>query len=97
MADLREIEALIAAHINAVAEHERLFNLEDWGLAPKEDVSAALAAIDDALVAICAARPADAVAGGRRAKYINDKAAEAIYGDTGLTEAVIAALVGGAS
>jgi hypothetical protein len=97
MADLSEIEALIAAHINAVAEHERLFNLEDWGLAPKEDVSAALTPIDDALVAICAARPADAAAEARRTKYINDKVAEAIYGDTGLTEAVIAALVGGAS
>lgn len=94
MADLLQVEALIANHINAVIEHERLFNLEDWGLASKEDVRAALNPIDDALVALCAAQPSDAVAAGRRAKYLNAKAPDAIYGNSALIASVVAALVG---
>lgn len=97
MADLREIETLIANHINAVAEHDRLFTLEDWGLASQKDVSASLEPIDAALVALCAARPDDAAAEARRAAYLKAKVPEAIYCERTLTEAVIAALVGGAS
>lgn len=97
MADLHEIEGLIAAHINASAEHDRLFDLEDWGLASKEELNAALAPVDAALVALCAAQPGDAAATSRRAKYLNSKVPEAIHSERTLAAAVIAALVGGAS
>ncbi len=97
MADLLQVETLIAAHINAVAEYNRLFDLEEWGLASKEDLHAAAEPVDAALIDLCAARPSDAAADARRAKYLNVKVTEAIYGDTDLTNAVIAALVGGAT
>lgn len=97
MADLHAIETLIASHINAVAELDRVFYLEDWGLASKEDVNAKLDPVNAALLALCAAQPSDAVAAGRRAEYLNSKVPEAIDGCKGLTVAVIAALVGGAS
>ena len=95
MSDLREIETLIANHINAVCGHERLFTLEDWGLPTKEEVSATIELIDAALVALCAARPDDAAAVARRAACLKAKVPGAIYGERCLTEAVIAALVGG--
>lgn len=96
MADLQQIEKMIANHINAVIEHERLFNLHDWGLALDADVAAALAPIDDALVTLCATRPGDASAGSRRAEYLNANVPQAIYCDRTRAEAIIAALVGGA-
>jgi hypothetical protein len=97
MADLREIEALIAAHINATADRDRLLDLQDWGLASKEDANATQSPFDAALIALCAAQPGDAAAAGRRAKYLNDRVPEAIYCARRLTVAVIAALVGGAN
>lgn len=97
MADLREIETLIANHINATAERDRLFYLEDWGLASKEDLNATLGPVDAALIALCAAQPDDAVAASRRAKYLNSKVPQALYCERTLTVAVIAALVGGAN
>lgn len=97
MADLLQVESLIAAHINAVADQNRLFELGDWGLASKEDIRAAAEPVDAALIDLCAARPSDAAADARRAEYLNVKVPEAVYGDTDLANAVIAALVGGAT
>ncbi|PWJ73856.1 hypothetical protein C7441_12540 [Pseudaminobacter salicylatoxidans] len=96
MADLREIETLISNHINAAAERDRLFHLQDWGLASKEDMNATLGPVDAALIALCAAQPSDSEASSRRARYLNGHVPEAIDGSRGLTVAVIAALVGGA-
>jgi hypothetical protein len=95
MADLLQVEALIAAHINAKAEHDRLFALNDQGLASNQAVSDALGPLDDALIALCAARPVEAAACSRRAEYLNATVPDAIDCNMGLTKAVISALVGG--
>jgi hypothetical protein len=96
MADLREIETLIEAHINAKAEHDRLFALNDQDLAPQQAVSDALEPLDAALIAICAARPSDKDAAARRSEYLNAKAWDSIDCCEGLGKEVIAALVGAA-
>ena len=96
MADLREIETLIVRHIEAIAEHNRLFALNDQGLAPDRAVSDALGPIDDALIALCAVRPSRQDAADRRAEYLNNEIWDAIDSCEGLGKAVIAALVGSA-
>lgn len=47
----------IAMHIHAAAEARRQCELEDWKLIPAKSEFAALEAMDDALVALCAAHP----------------------------------------
>lgn len=51
------VATLIEAHISAKAEHDRLFDLNDWGLSTQKAVNEAVDEIDRTLVAICAARP----------------------------------------
>jgi len=51
------IDSLVANHISALAEHDRLFQLSDWALVENSVVSAAVPPIDHALIAICKARP----------------------------------------
>lgn len=93
MSELPNVRRLIAAHINAIAEHDRLFNLNDWKLVDDATVCEALRPIDDALVAICAARPAETCDIELRQSYIADHAAKAIDGCPELIQRVIVALV----
>jgi hypothetical protein len=61
---------LIAAHRAAIAEHDRVFELADWGKATQDEVAATLDMIDDALLALCAARPRSAGDQAKRAKHL---------------------------
>lgn len=85
--------SLIAAHIAARHEHDRIFDLSDWGMAPEEDATKAADAIDDALLAICRARPKSAEDATMRRKYILDYALEAVQGRPHFTLEVIEALL----
>lgn len=58
MADLSPTRQAIANYISACAEARRQGELEDWKLIPEGAEFPAYDAMDDALVALCAARPA---------------------------------------
>lgn len=87
------VPALIAIHIRAQAEHDRLFNLSDWGMADHDEVQEAVAAIDRALIAICAARPSSPEDAKLRREYLIDRLPSALEGCPGLTKAGLAALI----
>ena len=92
---LSPIQQLIANHINAQAEHDRLFSLEDWKLNPFDRVSAALGPLDDALIAICAARPTDDAERELRSAYLDAlKIPSLVDGTPALEDTVYAALNG---
>ncbi|RWO95097.1 hypothetical protein [Mesorhizobium sp.] len=92
---LSAMSSLIAAHINATAEHERLFRLQDWHLVAQTIETAALDPLDDVLVALCAARPTTPREQWLRQKYLASlKIADKINGCRGLTESVLEALIG---
>lgn len=95
MVDLSPTQKLIADHINARAEHDRLFNLEDWKLVDSKVESEALDAADDALVALCAGRPETEEDRELWSKYLASiDIPQKIDGCRDLTGRVIAALIG---
>ena len=95
MADLSPVQQLIADHINARAEHDRLFNLEDWKLVDGKVESEALDAADDALVALCAGRPETEEDRKLWIRYLSSiDIPQKIDGCRDLTGRVIAVLIG---
>jgi hypothetical protein len=96
MTDLSPTMQAIANHIHACAEARRQGELEDWKLIPKGAEFLSYDAMDDALVAVCAARPTD---GGDLAiwqKYLRSIEIPAkIDGCADLSKRVVAALIGG--
>jgi hypothetical protein len=93
MADLSQTQHLIAAHITAETDHERLFHLEDWGLVDEAAVFDAIVPVEDALIAICRARPTEQADIDLRRRYLTDHLAEAIYADRARAQRVIVALI----
>lgn len=93
MADLTSMQQLISAHITAVADQERKFHLQDWGLIDQASVRNATDPADDALVAICGARPTEQADVDLRRSYLADHLGEAIYAEKTLTQRVIIALI----
>ncbi|TGR84247.1 hypothetical protein EN866_33425 [Mesorhizobium sp. M2D.F.Ca.ET.223.01.1.1] len=96
MADLSPTMQAIENHINASAECRRQCELSDWGLIPKDSEFASCDAMDEALVAVCAARPLaeDDLKAWRR--YLRSvEVARRIEGQDDLTARVVAALIGG--
>lgn len=87
------IADLIAGHILAKAEHDKLFELSDHGLADEAEVTATLDPLDDALIAICAARPADRGEQAFRAKYLRAVLPNAIASAPELAGEIVEALV----
>lgn len=86
----------IANHIHATAEAQRQCELQDWKLIPKGSEFPAVDAMDDALVALCAAHPkweADRVLWQKYLLAINLPAK--IDGQSRLTERVLKALISG--
>lgn len=82
------VEMLVADHINALAEHDRLFQLGDWGLVPEDEVRAALGPLNDALIALCAARPTDPPQIELRRAYLNAVLPEAVDGSAELAKSI---------
>lgn len=98
MTDLSPVQQLIADHINAAAEQSRLFNLEDWKLIDGDEETAAIEPMDDALVAICSARPVTDEEKALRQHYLRSiNVPDRIVGCHDLTKRVVDALIGGAS
>jgi hypothetical protein len=93
------VAVLIAAHIASVAEHDCVFNLSDWGLADGSSANAKVDAVDDALLAICSARPSSQDEADLRRRYLVSKLPSALAGSDDLLKAAIAALIdaGGAA
>lgn len=87
------IEDLIRAYINAKAEHDRLFALNDQGLESEQAVLDALGPISDALIALCRARSIDPFERDRRRQYLSATLYDAIEGCEGLIRAVLEALL----
>ena len=91
MADLSK---MIAHHINARSELERVIRLEDWKLGDQMAVHAAAQAVDDAVVALCAARPQTESDRQLRQEYLHEiNLPVTVEGCRRLTERVIAALL----
>lgn len=86
---------MIAAHIEAVAEHNRLFDLADWKIVPQSEPQAALLRIDNALIALCAERPATPAEAQLRFDYLmtGDRLQQATAQDVGLLYSVFEALL----
>ncbi|MBY3119947.1 hypothetical protein [Rhizobium laguerreae] len=82
------IEDLVANHIGAIADHERLFHLSDWGLVSDGAAGEALGAINDALIALCVARPSDRPQIELRRAYLNAVLPEAVDGCAALSKSV---------
>ncbi|MBW8285053.1 MAG: hypothetical protein K0M55_15790 [Rhizobium sp.] len=87
------VDKLVADHINAMAEHERRFQLREHGLTGQEDVRAALKPIEDSLVAICGARPQTTAEAELKCSYLRDHLAEAAHENAELLNAAIGALI----
>lgn len=87
------VEQLVAAHINAVTEHERRFQLRGHGLAGQEEVNAALKSVEETLVALCGARPETAAEAELKSTYLRDNLAEAACENADLLNAAIGALI----
>jgi hypothetical protein len=86
----------IAEHIHASAEARRQGELEDWKLIPKGSEFPCYDAMDDALVAVCAARPTDNADLAIWQKYMRSiEVAAKIDGCADLSQRVVAALIGG--
>jgi hypothetical protein len=98
MTDLSPTMQAIANHIHASAEARRQGELEDWKLIPKGSEFPSYDAMDDALVAVCAARPADGQDLAIWQKYLRSIEIPAkIDGCTDLSRRVVAALIGAES
>lgn len=93
MAELTPIGQLIADHINACADHERMFRLNDYDLAEDAAVDAACQQIDAALLALCRARPTT-LKDQLRFEYLSPRLVEATDGSRGLIKTVFDALLG---
>lgn len=87
--------ALIEAHINARAEHDRLFGLNDWGLSTQKAVNDAVDEIDRTLVAICAARPSSPADVKFRRDYLLDRLPSELDLCPDLLKAVLPVLIDG--
>lgn len=90
---LSSMQELIAAHVNALAEHNRLFALSDWGLVGDEAACDALDPLDDALVAICRARPLERADHELRERYLAGVLPDAMDSNRTVTELLCAALI----
>lgn len=99
LATLSEIENLISAHINAFAEHDRLYHLSDWGLCDDRLAGDALGKADAILVQLCRTRPVSPEAATRRREYLSAKVPPTIEGiKGGIKQEIVDALIdGGAS
>jgi hypothetical protein len=82
------IEDLVANHIGALADHYRLFHLSDWGLVSDDAPGKALGAINDTLIALCAARPYDRDQAELRRAYLTAVLPEAVDGCAALSKSV---------
>lgn len=89
------VATLIEAHINAVAEHNRLFNLADWKIIPQSEPQAALLRIDETLIALCAQHPATPAEAKLRFDYLmtDDRLQNATALDVDLLYSVFEALL----
>lgn len=94
MTDLSPIQILIQNHINAQAEHSRLFDLNDWGLVDGDTETAALDPLDDALIAICGAHPTTSADAELRRRYLVANLIKRLEGCPDLTGRAVKALIG---
>lgn len=89
LTDLQNVDALIKAYEDAIAHHNKIFE-ED---APQAECAAALDPANDALIAICAARPATPEGRRRRREYLSERLFEDTDGCADLIKAAFAALL----
>jgi hypothetical protein len=87
------MQRLVAAHIAADAEYERLAGLNDWGMLDEASLRDATDPIDEALLAICRARPSDPADIDLRKSYLADNLRRSIEGCKDLTQRAIVALI----
>ncbi|MBY5797773.1 hypothetical protein [Rhizobium leguminosarum] len=90
---LLPIDALVTAHITAVTNHERIFKLEDWGLVESERVSGSIRLIDNAMLALCTARPTEAPQIALRRSYLISTLPDYVDGSNARANAVFEALL----
>lgn len=89
-----EVERLISDHVATCEEHERLFRANDNGSASDEQVSAAIGPINDALEALCRARPCSPQARERRRAYLSAEIVPYVDGVPEMMQRVVDALLG---
>lgn len=90
LSSLEEIVQLIGDHQIALAEHDRLSTLNDYGRGVSDaEVSAALDPIDNALEALCSARPATPEAASARKSHLSTVLVGALEGRPEMTQIVI--------
>lgn len=89
------VSRLIEAHINARAEHDRLFGLNDWGLSTQQAVNEAVDEIDGALVEICRSRPSSPADAALRRQYLLDRLPFELDQCPDLLKAVLPVLIDG--
>lgn len=91
------IRQLVAAHIDAVANHDRIFSLSDWKVIDRDEMHDALKPVDDALIALCAGRPSTQEEAKLKQLYLDAELHRAVYNNEGLTKRAIDALLNAVS
>lgn len=86
--DLATVKQLIADIAQADADHAHAFNQPN----SDDECSAALGRMDDAIIALCSARPTSSEAQEARGAYLASNLYDQLEGRDGMLKAVIAAL-----
>lgn len=91
------IRQLVAAHIEASANHNRAFDLIGWKVAKEGEFGDTIAPIDAAIIALCAARPLTLEEAALKCEYLKQELYPVLDGNEGMTKRVVEALLNAAS
>ncbi|PZU18944.1 MAG: hypothetical protein DI589_22955 [Shinella sp.] len=91
------ISQLVAAHIEASTNHNRAFDLIGWKVAKEGEFGNTIAPIDDAIIALCAARPSTLEEATLKREYLKQELYPVLDGNEGMTKRVVEALLNAAS
>lgn len=87
------IQQLVAAHIEASANHNRAFDLIGWKVANEGEFGDTIAPIDAAIIALCAARPLTPEEATLKREYLKQELYPVVDGNEGMTKRVVNALL----
>lgn len=87
------IEQLITAHIEAVAHHDRAFDLIDWKLATEDEFGDTIGPVDDAIIALCSARPSSPEEATLKRDYLKSELFSILDSNLGMTKRAVIALL----
>ena len=91
------IQQLVTAHIEVTARHNRAFDLIGWKIAKEEEFGNTIDPIDDAIIALCAARPSTTEEATLKREYLKQELYPVLDGNEGMTKRVVEALLNAAS